>query len=187
MFKKLITVIALLCATSAFALDVNKASPAELEAVKGIGPGLATKITAERQKSSFKDWQDLVTRVNGVGENNAAKFSTEGLTVNGAAFAGAPAAAPKAAKTSNAAAKSMKAASAVPASMEAKPAAVTAAPAVLTKKMDDKMAAPVAVTASEPAAMSKADKKAASKKAKEEKKAAKAAAAASAVTDKAKQ
>ena len=42
----------------------------------------------------------MVVRVKGVGEGNAAKFSTDGLTVNGAAFAGAPAkaAAPAAAK-----------------------------------------------------------------------------------------
>jgi competence protein ComEA len=185
MFKKLITVIALLCATSAFALDVNQATPAELEAVKGIGPALATKITAERQKSPFKDWQDLVTRVNGVGDRNAVKLSTEGVTVNGAAFAGAPAAAPKAKMAK--ASKAEKAASAT--AMDTKPAVVStmaSAPA----KMNDKaatMATPAALPASDPAAMSKADKKAAAKKAKEEKKAAKAAAAASATADKAKQ
>jgi competence protein ComEA len=179
MFKKIIATIAMLCVASAFALDVNKATPAELEAVKGIGPGLATKIMAERQKSSFKDWQDLVIRVNGVGEHNAAKFSTEGLTVNGAAFAGAAAhqKMPKANKAD-------KTAASAPAltKMDAKPAVAASAPA----KMDDKSAAkPAAEPAS--AVMSKADKKAASKKAKEEKKAAKAAAlAASATADKAK-
>ena len=41
----------------------------------------------------FKDWTDLIDRVKGLGEGNAAKFSTEGLTVNGAAFKGAAAAA----------------------------------------------------------------------------------------------
>ena len=33
----------------------------------------------------------MVVRVKGVGEKNAAKFSEGGLTVNGAAYAGAPA------------------------------------------------------------------------------------------------
>ena len=101
MIKKILAAMLALFAAVAFAaVDANKATQAELEGVKGIGPVLAGKILDERKKGEFKDWQDMVTRVKGVGENNSAKFSTEGLTVNGAAFAGAPAkaAAPAAAK-----------------------------------------------------------------------------------------
>jgi competence protein ComEA len=92
MIKKILAAMLALFAAAAFAaVDANKATQAELEAVKGIGPAISAKIVEERSKGAFKDWQDMVTRVKGVGEGNAAKFSTEGLTVNGAAFTGAPA------------------------------------------------------------------------------------------------
>ena len=96
MFKTLLATVLALFTALAFAVDVNKATQAELEAVKGIGPVIATKILDERKKSSFKDWGDMVERVKGVGDGNAAKFSAQGLTVNGSAFKGAaPAAAKK--------------------------------------------------------------------------------------------
>jgi competence protein ComEA len=105
MLKKILTVVAMLYAAACFAaVDVNKASAAELDSIKGVGPGISTKILDERKKGEFKDWADLVDRVNGVGERNAAKFSAEGLTVNGEAFkAAAPAAKkPKATKDTKA-------------------------------------------------------------------------------------
>ncbi len=90
MLKKILAVLAMLYAVAAFAaVDVNKATAAELDSIKGIGPGISTKILDERKKGAFKDWQDFVERVKGVGEGNAAKFSAEGMTVNGAAFKGA--------------------------------------------------------------------------------------------------
>jgi len=73
------------------AIDVNRASQAELEAVKGIGPSLSTRIVSERNKTEFKDWSDFVGRTKGVGEKNAAKFSEAGLTVQGKPYV-APAA-----------------------------------------------------------------------------------------------
>ena len=86
---------ALLIAAFAFAaqaaVDVNKASQAELETVKGIGPGLSGKILDARKAGAFKDWNDLVERVGGVGPGNAAKFSQAGLTVNDAVYSSAPA------------------------------------------------------------------------------------------------
>ena len=92
MFKKFLVALAALIAATAFAaVDANKASQAELESVKGIGPVISTLIINERKKGDFKDWNDMVVRVKGVGEKNAAKFSEGGLTVNGAAYAGAPA------------------------------------------------------------------------------------------------
>src|SRR5947209_1755589 len=93
MFRKFIAALAALLAATAFAaVDANKGSQAELEAVKGIGPAISSKIIDERKKGDFKDWNDLVVRVNGIGDKNAAKLSEGGLTVNGKAFAGAPAA-----------------------------------------------------------------------------------------------
>jgi competence protein ComEA len=82
MLKKILAIVAMLYAAVAFAaVDV-----------KGIGPAISTKILDERKKGNFKDWNDFIERVKGVGEGNAAKFSTEGLTVNGSGFKGAPAA-----------------------------------------------------------------------------------------------
>ena len=97
MLKKTLAVLAMLfyAAASFAAVDVNKATAAELDGIKGIGPGISTKILDERKKGSFKDWQDFIDRVKGVGEGNAAKFSAEGLTVNGSAFKGAAAPAAK--------------------------------------------------------------------------------------------
>jgi competence protein ComEA len=92
MWKKILAVLAMLYAVAAFAaVDVNKATAAELDSVKGIGPGISSKIIDERKKGSFKDWNDFIARVKGVGEVNAAKFSAEGLTVNGNSLKGASA------------------------------------------------------------------------------------------------
>lgn len=93
MFKHFLATLAALFAAAAFAAtDVNKATQAELEAIKGVGPTVAGKVLDERKKGSFKDWADFVARVNGVGDGNAAKFSAAGLTVGGATFKGAAAA-----------------------------------------------------------------------------------------------
>lgn len=88
---------ALIAATLSFAAlatDVNRASQAELEALKGIGPGLSSKILKAREAGAFQNWGDLVQRVSGVGAGNAARLSQAGLTVGGAAFD--PASLPKA-------------------------------------------------------------------------------------------
>ncbi|MFN4120271.1 ComEA family DNA-binding protein [Acidovorax sp.] len=87
MFKKILLIITMLYAAAAFAaVDVNKATEAELDGIKGIGPGLSSKILDERKNGNFKDWNDFIARVSGVGEKTAAKFSSEGLTVNGKKF-----------------------------------------------------------------------------------------------------
>lgn len=92
MLKKILMFVAMLYAAASFAaVDVNKASAAELDGIKGIGPAISEKIIQERKKGNFKDWNDFIGRVSGVGETTAAKFSAEGLTVNGSTFA-APAA-----------------------------------------------------------------------------------------------
>lgn len=97
MLKKILAIVTLLYAAVAFAaVDVNKATAAELDGIKGIGPAVSTKILDERKKGNFKDWNDFISRVKGVGEGNAAKFSSEGLTVNGAGFKATAAAAPAA-------------------------------------------------------------------------------------------
>lgn len=93
MLKKILALVAMLYAAACFAaVDVNKANAAELDSIKGIGPAMSGKILDERKKSNFKDWNDFIDRVKGVGEKNAAKFSTEGLTVNDATYKGVTAA-----------------------------------------------------------------------------------------------
>ena len=92
MFKKFLAALAAFVALSAFAaVDANKGNQAQLESIKGIGPVISTLIINERKKGDFKDWNDMIVRVKGVGDKNAVKLSEGGLTVNGAAFAGAPA------------------------------------------------------------------------------------------------
>lgn len=82
-------VLATLSFAAAAAVDVNKATQAELESIKGIGPSMSTRMLDERKKGEFKDWSDLVVRVKGVGDGNAAKFSAAGLTVAGNAYVAA--------------------------------------------------------------------------------------------------
>jgi competence protein ComEA len=97
MFKKVLAFFAAMSLVAAFAaVDVNKATEAELDGVKGIGPVTSKLIMSERKKGEFKNWEDFISRVKGVGEKSAAKFSADGLTVSGAAYTGAGAADAKA-------------------------------------------------------------------------------------------
>ncbi|WP_119153050.1 ComEA family DNA-binding protein [Caldimonas tepidiphila] len=98
MLKKVWFALLYVLAANAFAaVDLNKADQAQLESVKGIGPAMSARILDERKKGDFKDWNDFMVRVKGVGPANAAKFSESGMTVNGAALpqAAAPATAAK--------------------------------------------------------------------------------------------
>jgi len=91
MLKQVVAALAALFATSAFAaVEANKASQAELEAISGIGPTISANIVSERKKGDFKDWNDLFRRVQGVGDRSAAKFSAGGMTINGKPYGGAP-------------------------------------------------------------------------------------------------
>ena len=154
MIKQLLAALMALAAGVAFAAaDANKATQAELEAIKGIGPAMAGKILDERKKGNFKDWNDLVERVKGIGDGNAAKFSAEGLTVSGAGFKGAPAAAPAKKDDKPMAKKEEKAV----AKKEDKPAAA-AAPAAAAKPMADTKPAAKPAAEAKPAAAD--DKKA---------------------------
>ncbi|AMO24493.1 hypothetical protein GCM10027034_12310 [Ramlibacter solisilvae] len=94
MLKKILALLVMLYATLAMAaVDVNKATDAQLDGVKGIGPTTSKQILDERKKGEFKSWEDLISRVKGIGEKKAEALSKEGLTVNGAAYK--PAAAKK--------------------------------------------------------------------------------------------
>lgn len=87
MLKRLMSLVIALCAATAFAaVDVNSAGPADLDSIKGIGPGTSSKLIEVRKTGKFKDWSDLIERMPGIGEKRAAKLSAEGLTVNGESF-----------------------------------------------------------------------------------------------------
>jgi competence protein ComEA len=87
MLKKILTFMVMLyTALATAAVDVNKASEADLDGIKGIGPATSKLILAERNKAPFKSWEDFIERVKGVGDGWAARLSAEGLTVGGASY-----------------------------------------------------------------------------------------------------
>jgi competence protein ComEA len=102
MIRQLIATVLAVFALHADAADANQANRAELETVKGIGPGLSGKILKARETGQFKNWGDLVERVGGIGASNAAKLSQAGLTVAGSAYDNSAPAAAKATKTAKA-------------------------------------------------------------------------------------
>ena len=151
MFKKLLAFFAAMTVAFAFAaVDVNKATPAELDSIKGIGPAISGRIVDERKKGNFKSWEDFIERVKGIGEGNAAKFSAEGLTVSGSGYKGA-AAAPAVVKKDDKPAAAAK--------VDAKPTTTSAA-AKPEAKVDAKPAAPAVTPAGTTPAMAKDEKKA---------------------------
>lgn len=79
-------VLALATTVVLAAVDVNNASVADLDSIKGIGPGTSAKILGARKSAKFKDWGDFIERVPGIGDKRAAQLSAEGLTVYGNAF-----------------------------------------------------------------------------------------------------
>lgn len=81
-------VLAACWATQAGAGDVNQASEADLDSLKGVGPATTQRILAEREKAPFADWANLMARVKGLRPATARKLSDQGLTVNGAPFEG---------------------------------------------------------------------------------------------------
>ena len=91
MLRTLVLFLASTWAALAFAaVDVNQATPAELDSVNGLGPGTSTRILQARKAGSFKDWADLGQRVPGIKDKRAARLSDAGLTVNGASYRAVP-------------------------------------------------------------------------------------------------
>lgn len=126
MLKKVLAFVAMMATTLVFAaVDVNKATPAELDSIKGIGPGTADKIIQARKKGPFKDWSDLEQRIPGIKEKRALKLSEAGLTVNGASY---PQAAPAAAVKKTADKAAAPASAAKPAASSVAPTASAPAP-----------------------------------------------------------
>ena len=87
MLKSALAITALIfVVTASAAVDLNQASVADLDGIKGIGPAVSSRILDERQKGRFKDWKDFIARVKGIGPSNAARFASEGLLIDGVAY-----------------------------------------------------------------------------------------------------
>lgn len=69
-------------------IDLNKATEMELVALKGIGPVMTKEVLNERKKAPFKDWNDVTSRVKGIGMQKATSLSSQGVRVQGSAFTG---------------------------------------------------------------------------------------------------
>lgn len=89
MLKKIYLLVGLFMASAAMAaVDVNKATAADLDGLPGIGPATTQLILTERKKGEFKDWPDLMRRVKGIGQARAASLSDAGMTVGGMGYKG---------------------------------------------------------------------------------------------------
>ncbi|CAB3645130.1 ComEA family DNA-binding protein [Trinickia soli] len=86
MLKKLALLLAALVmsisAVFAATVEVNTADQATLEALSGLGPVKSKAIIDERAKGPFKDADDLVNRVKGLGVKSVTKLEAQGLTIN---------------------------------------------------------------------------------------------------------
>lgn len=67
-------------------IDLNKSSEVELDALKGVGPVLTKELMGERKKAPFKDWEDVTSRVKGLGPQKASSLSEQGVRVQGSAY-----------------------------------------------------------------------------------------------------
>lgn len=84
--RTLTLALALLCG-SASATDLNTASRAELEQLRGVGVALAQRLLVQREQRPFSDWDDVMRRVPGVRAATARRLSDAGLRVGGVAYA----------------------------------------------------------------------------------------------------
>jgi competence protein ComEA len=86
MIRRFAALLLALAATAASALDINTASQAELEQLKGIGVAMSERLLEERTKRPFVDWTDLLARVPGLGPKQAKRLSAAGLRVGDQAY-----------------------------------------------------------------------------------------------------
>jgi competence protein ComEA len=84
MKKISIALVTTVCSGWAWAqVDLNKATEIELDGLKGLGPAMTRQIMDERQQKPFRDWPDVMERVQGIGTKKAASLSEQGLRVQG--------------------------------------------------------------------------------------------------------
>ncbi len=62
------------CPPGSARIDLNRASPAQLESLSGIGPALAARIIEDRSENGPFEAPEAVTRVRGIGARTLARF-----------------------------------------------------------------------------------------------------------------
>ena len=67
--------------SAATAQDLNQATRAEIEAVRGVGVELTERILKARAQEAFTDWADLRRRVKGVSRRALAGFQEGGFQI----------------------------------------------------------------------------------------------------------
>lgn len=81
----------LLCTPPLWALDLNLATEAELDALSGVGPAFTARVMQARADQPFIHWSDFMRRVKGVREPTALKLSQQGARIRGEPFPPPPA------------------------------------------------------------------------------------------------
>ena len=64
------------------AIDANRATAEQLQTLRGIGPAMAARIIAERERQPFATLDDLARRVRGVGARRLRLWQEAGLLVS---------------------------------------------------------------------------------------------------------
>nr|WP_315464134.1 helix-hairpin-helix domain-containing protein [uncultured Rhodoferax sp.] len=86
MIRRLLCGTALLACGASQALELNEATEAQLDGLRGLGPSSTARILQAREAGPFRNWADFMARVKGIKPATAAKFSAQGLTVQGAPY-----------------------------------------------------------------------------------------------------
>ena len=73
---KLFLIAALSSAALFAAVDINSATPEELQSIKGIGAKKANQIVAFREQNCFQSLQDL-TKIKGIGSKSLEKLAPQ--------------------------------------------------------------------------------------------------------------
>jgi len=88
MKRTVLTALLVLAAVAPAAgeIDLNTASPAELQQIRGVGPATAERIIAAREEGGpFADLDDAARRVKGIGPATVARWREEGGVTAGPA------------------------------------------------------------------------------------------------------